>query len=143
MKRLLWIVLLVSLTLIGISACASGDITVTDAWARPAATGQNSAVYFVVKNSTSADEKIVGVGGDAAKMIQTHETMLDADSVASMHHMPEIAVPAGGSIDFEPGGLHVMLMNLNADLKPGDLVTITLHFENHPDMLVEAEVRSP
>ena len=36
------------------------------------------------------------------------------------------SVPAGGSLSLEPGGDHVMLMDLQEPILPGDEVTITL-----------------
>ena len=143
MKRFYLLILSVSMLLVFAACAAGGEIAVSGAWARPAAAGQNSAVYFELENGSSAADRLVGVSGDAAKMIQAHETMIDANNVASMHHMPEISIPAGEVVVFEPGGLHVMMMNLSTDLNPGDVVTITLHFEKHADIVVEAPVREP
>ena len=142
MKRF-YIALVLLVMLLVLSACASDSLTVSDAWARPAAAGQNSAVYFALQNGTGVDHKIIGVQGEAAKMIETHETMIDANNVASMHHRSEIDVPAGETVKFEPGGLHVMMMMLQNDLNPGDTVTITLRFEDHADLEITAEVREP
>jgi copper(I)-binding protein len=46
-------------------------------------------------------------------------------------------------VEFEPGGLHVMLVNLSRDLKSGDQFKITLNFQNAGDMALDAEVMEP
>ena len=142
-KSLLRILLLAAGLLLVFSGCSSDSIQVSGAWARTATVGQNTAVYFELKNSTSADDTLIGVDGEIAKKVETHETTVDANNVASMKHMPSISVPADSTIAFEPGGLHVMMMSLDTDLNPGDSVTITLHFENNADLVIIAEVREP
>ena len=40
----------------------------------------------------------------------------------------QVPVPAGATVSFEPGGLHVMVMGLTTDLQEGDEVDFTLTF---------------
>ncbi len=135
--------IIVIVLLFVLSGCSPGALSTSDAWVRPASAGQNSALYFVLSNDSSKDDVLRGVEGDIAASFETHETMIDTNNVASMHHMMAIEVPANSKVTFEPGGLHVMLVELNADLVPGDSVSVTLQFENHGDLLVVAEVREP
>lgn len=51
--------------------------------------------------------------------------------------------PAGGAVAFKPGGLHVMLMDLERDLKPGDTFSLTLKFEKAGARSVQVTVRQP
>lgn len=62
-----------------------------------------------------------------------------------MHTVPvsDVEIPAGRSVIFEPGGLHVMLIGLVRPLAVGDGLSITLRFEQAGEILVEAEVREP
>ena len=50
-------------------------------------------------------------------------------------------MPAGGSVTLQPGGLHVMLIDMQKELAPGDKISLTLTFEKAGPMTVEAEVR--
>lgn len=52
-------------------------------------------------------------------------------------------MPARGQAELKPGGYHMMLVNLKGDLNAGDIVKLTLVFENSGEIAVEAEVRSP
>ncbi len=70
-----------------------------------------------------------------------HITMVDANNVMSMHPQATVDIPAGGTVEFKPGGLHVMLIGLKQDLKAGDTYTLTLQFRNAGDVPVTVMVR--
>ena len=58
-----------------------------------------------------------------------------------MRQVKQIDIPAHGDTVLQPGGLHVMLIGLKGELKPGDNVAVTLVFEDGSKKLVEAQVR--
>ena len=59
-----------------------------------------------------------------------------------MRQVEKIDIPAGSATKLEPGGLHVMLIGLVQDLKPGDEVSITLTFEDGSKTTIVAPVRN-
>jgi len=135
-----------------LSACAgdggespnagSGALSVREPWARPAKTGANSAVYFVIDNGGEADT-LLGVECDAAMMVQVHMTTTDANGNSSMVHQESVPVLEKQKVNFEPGGLHVMLMSLKSDLEPGQMLPVTLQFEKAGEIQITAAVREP
>ena len=52
-----------------------------------------------------------------------------------------VEIPAGGEVSFEPGGYHVMLLDLAEPLAVGDSLSLVLTFEEAGDVEIEAEVR--
>lgn len=120
-----------------------GGFAVRDAWARTGQAGGNSAVYFVVDNRTSEDDALLGAACDAAMMTQVHETSIDASGTASMHEQASVSTAAHRQTAFQPGGLHVMLMDLKQDLTAGDSLVVTLTFEKAGQIEIEAQVREP
>jgi copper(I)-binding protein len=52
----------------------------------------------------------------------------------------QIDIPAGETVALEPGGLHVMCIDRQADLTPGDRVSISLSFTRAGEIVVEAEI---
>ena len=62
-------------------------------------------------------------------MVQLHRTEIDTDARASMKAQDRIELATGQKIVFEPGGYHIMLMNLTHPLAPGDTFELTLLFE--------------
>lgn len=59
----------------------------------------------------------------------------------TMQEVDELVIPAGETVVLEPGGYHIMLMDLAEPLKTGDTFEVTLTFSNGGDMVVEVEVR--
>ena len=66
---------------------------------------------------------------------------MDANGVMKMTPQERVDVPARGQVSFKPGGLHVMLIGLRQELKPGDKFPVTLRFEKAGDRTIEAVVR--
>ncbi|GAA3544306.1 hypothetical protein AFL01nite_16860 [Aeromicrobium flavum] len=102
---------------------ASG-VAAANAWVK--ATDMNmSAAFMVVSNSAEEDATIVGVTTDLTDTAELHET---ADG--TMRPVESLTVPAGGSLMLEPGGNHLMLMELTEAIDPGQEVTFTLEFDD-------------
>lgn len=140
MKRYLLFILL---AVVSLNACtpASGTLTISDAWARPAAAGDNGAVYFSIENGTVTDDMLLAASIDTAEVAEVHMSMQSDQGVMSMQMQEAVQVPAGEDIPFKPGGLHIMLVDLKQDLKVGDTFTLTLHFEKAGEITVQVEVK--
>jgi copper(I)-binding protein len=116
-------------------------IMVMEPWSRPSPMiGGNGAVYMILMNEGGSADLLVSLETDVAEVVELHETKMEGD-VMKMGPIPNIQVPAGGSAKLEPGGKHVMLINLKQELTPGDKIPLTLHFEKSGLITVEAEVR--
>ena len=58
-----------------------------------------------------------------------------------MSPVDRIEIPAGGQTKLEPGGFHIMLMNLAAPLENGSTIKVTLTFETAAPQTVDVDVR--
>jgi len=142
MKRLAPLALCVVAIVLSLSACASNQpLAIKDVWARPGIAGGNSAVYMTI-TSDQADKVLSAKSGVAAQA-ELHMTKMDQSGTMVMHHQDSIAIPAGGKVEFKPGGLHVMLTNLGRDLKAGDAFSLTLRFQNAGEMALQVKVQEP
>jgi hypothetical protein len=136
----------VVLAALALAACGgsggtTGGITVSDAWARTSPMMDRAgAAYMILQNSGAAEDKLLSAESDVAQTIELHETK-EMNGMMSMSPVPNIPVPAGGKTELKPGGLHVMLIGLNRELKAGDKVQLTLNFEKAGKVPVTAEVK--
>lgn len=114
----------------------------------PDGTGSATEIHETVP----ADEDTSMHAGDDESMTDDADGMGDADHGAgdsdgskmmTMRPVDGVDVPAGGQVTFEPGGFHVMVMDLNDALAGGDQLPVTLTFERAGDISVTAEVREP
>ncbi len=134
--------IIVAMLLVGLTACTTkptSELDTYNCWTRPAVMGVGTAaVYFTIVNNGGTSDVLTDVSSDAAESVRLHETQMEGD-IMSMVPVLRIEVPAKGSTDLKPGGFHMMLVGLKRDLNPGDMVSVTLHFEKSDDMTVEAE----
>lgn len=145
MKKFLFIIL--ATMMIALSACqgaqTSTQLTVKDAWARSALQGNPTAIYFVINNPTDEEDVLLTASTDASMMTELHMSSMDASGVMKMTPQENVPVPAKSEVIFKQGGLHVMLMNIKKDLKPGDTVKLTLNFEKAGQIVLDVPVKTP
>lgn len=130
---------------LGLAGCAAAatpgpSITVTGAWVRPALEGNPTAVYMTIHNSADVEDRLMSITVAVAASAEVHETVREGDLVRMVPRQ-RLPIPAGGEVRLEPGGTHVMLMNLGDALEIGDSVAMTLAFEHAGTVVVNAPVQ--
>ena len=118
-----------------------GILSVIDVRARPAPLeGGNGATFLTVLNGLDTAVRLISVQGDVANFIELHETTND-NGVMKMEPHPEgFEIPAGGVLQLQPGGKHVMLLGLVKPLQSGDSFDLTLNFEGSDAVTVTVPV---
>jgi len=114
---------------------------ITDARARPAIEQGAGAVYFTLRNGYDRPDTLISARSPAAGDVQIHESYLTGDGLSGMRQMQRIVIPAQSSLPFQPGGLHVMLLNLNRDTEPGDSLRLVLYFAHLDSLPIQVPVR--
>jgi len=116
-------------------------VTISNAWARPGFEGGNSAVYFVIENSGDQSDSLLSATATVAAFVELHESKMDSNGMMKMQKQDRVNAPGKDQIAFQPGGLHVMLINLTQELNVGDRFNLTLTFEGAGQVPVDVEVR--
>ncbi|MFN8157034.1 MAG: copper chaperone PCu(A)C [Candidatus Nanopelagicales bacterium] len=122
------------------SSSATGTITAKDPWVKTAASGMTAAFVTLVNDSGSEDV-LVSAASSAAGMVQLHEMVMQDGQMVMQEKKGGIPVPAKGEAVLEPGGNHIMLMELKAPIKVGEKVAITLTFSSGATVQIEAAAR--
>jgi periplasmic copper chaperone A len=118
---------------------ATLGIVVTNAWARATPPGATTgAVYISLENRGDAPDRLVKITSPAAGSAMVHETT-EQDGVNKMREGGGGLAP-GATLQMDPGGTHIMLMDLAMPLKEGETVSVTLDFENAEDVTIEAKI---
>ena len=116
-------------------------LTVERAWVRampPSA--HNTAAYFVLKNNGDANIVITGASSDSAKEAQIHHSR-HIDGYTRMERLESVALGPGETVEFTPGGIHLMLLGLEQMPAVGSTVTLCLILISGPAICVDAPVR--
>lgn len=120
---------------------AADDVEVIDPWAREIPPNMTtSAGFLTLKNNGSVEHKLVGAESPVTGMVELH-THINDQGVMRMRPVENMPIPAGGTTELKPGGLHLMLMMLKKPIKAGDKLPITLVFEDGSRKEIQAEVR--
>ncbi|MFD7526158.1 copper chaperone PCu(A)C [Streptomyces sp. NPDC059849] len=129
------VALTTGLTLVG---CSSSDgepeLKVTGAF-MPQPVSDMAAGFLVVKNSGGASDRLTSVTSSISDNVTIHETKNQ-----TMRMVTSFDVPAGGELDLERGGNHIMFMKLKQQPKQGEKVSVQLHFEKADPIEVDLPV---
>jgi len=119
----------------------TSEITVNNVWIRPGEVdGPPTAAYMVIQNTGDGTDRLLSISADFSNTLEVHETQV-TDGVARM--VPQgnsIEIPADSIVEFQQGGLHVMIMQLSDDLTAGQEVELMLTFENAGESVIPAIV---
>jgi periplasmic copper chaperone A len=107
-----------------------GDITIASAWTRATPGGAKVAGgYLKLTNNGTAADKLLGATTDIAGRVEVHEMAMDGNVMRMRPLNAGLEIKPGQTIEFSPGGFHIMFMNLKRQLKQGETIKATLKFE--------------
>ncbi|MFD1913415.1 copper chaperone PCu(A)C [Halodurantibacterium flavum] len=121
---------------------AHDGMAVRDAYARVTMpTAPTAAAFMVIENHRAIDDRLIAVRSDAAERVELHTHQQDDAGVMRMIELEDgIAIHAGGEHALVRGGDHLMFLGLTRPLSDGDIVHVTLTFEQSGDLEVEIPV---
>jgi hypothetical protein len=122
----------------------AANVSVSDAWARATMPGQKVSGAYM-KLTSDVDAKLVAASSPAVPRVEVHEMKMDGD-VMRMREVKAIDLPKGKTVSLEPGGYHIMLMNLPKPIAAGEVIPLTLVIESggkKQSVEVKAEARAP
>ena len=108
----------------------AGGLKISAPWAR--ATPKGASVgggYMKITNTGTAPDRLVGGSTDISSRFEIHEMSMD-NGVMKMRPVANgIEIKPGQTVEFKPGGYHVMFVGLKGALDQGQHVKATLEFE--------------
>lgn len=117
-------------------------LEISHAWIRaPLPSAGIAGGYLQLHNPGTADDRLVAIRSDAIERVEIHG-MRQEDGVLRMRPYPEgVALPAGETVAFVPGGNHLMLIHPGESVVAGAQVTATLTFAHAAEQPVVFDVR--
>jgi copper(I)-binding protein len=129
------------IALFSMSAFA-GNLALSNAWIRYLPAGVPAAGYFTLSNHGDHPVTLKGVRSAAFSMVMLHRSVQE-NGVSKMLPVDSVEVPAGGTLEFKPGGYHLMLMSPTSKITPGDEIPLTLEFTDDETLTGNFAVRGP
>ncbi len=116
-----YLVLFVALIVAACSSEPGPPLSISDVIVKRPMPGMHmSAGYFTLTNNSQEAIVITGVRSPQFGSVEMHESVVE-DGVARMVELDDLALPPGATVEFIPGGKHLMLMRPAEDL---DQVTL-------------------
>lgn len=143
------------LPMTALAACSSGTnttaenaspspsgcpITVSDAWVKAAENGMTAA-FATLHNDSGAQVQLTAAATPASPMVELHEVVMNNGEMVMKEAAGGLTVPASGDLKLEPGGFHIMLMDLPKPIVAGDEVAFTLTCASGATVGFDAQVK--
>ncbi len=140
MKRLIVLSTTILTLLLSVHLSAS-ELVIKHPYARatpPHAT--TSAVFLKLENSSKVERTIISATTPAAEKVELHTHVMEGD-VMKMRQVKNIKIPATATTELKPGGLHIMLFELQQQFKEGREIEVSLHFANGDTQTFTAKIK--
>lgn len=125
------------------AAGVADGITVVEPYVRLAPpNAPATGAFMVIRNGGGKEARLVKASNPLSKLTELH-THLNENGMMKMRQVDAIPVPAGGEAVLAPGGLHVMMIDLKAPLKDGQMVPLTLVFDDGSSKQLDVPVKNP
>lgn len=140
---------------LAVAACGgTSAIDVDGAWARTSPMMTSAGAVYMEITATDTDSIIAAsVDSSIAGTVELHEVVAadggddmgdmdegDMGGEMTMQQVNAIDLPADETVTLEPGGYHIMLLDLVDPLETGQTFEVTLQFSTADDLTVEVEV---
>ena len=115
-----------------------GELEIVHPYTRPTPPkAPVSGGYLTIRNTGAEDDRLIGGSAPFAGKVEVHEMKMEGDVMKMREIAGGLVIPAGGEVTLEPGGLHIMFMQLNEQIKEGKSYAATLQFEKSGSVEVE------
>ena len=139
-------ILALLLCLIAVSALAApaqtSDIEAIQPWVRVTPGQRTGALYMTLHNGGADTDRLVGVSTPMAQRAELHASV-EEGTVVRMQKIDGIELSPGGSVPLQSGAVHIMLVGLDPNVKPGASMPVTLRFQRAGDIVISAPVLAP
>ncbi len=92
-----------------------------------------------IENQGKEADRLVSASSPVAGVVEIHEMAMDG-GMMKMRAVKGIDLTPGATVEFRPGGYHVMLEELKQPLKQGDQIPVLLTFEKAGTVEIKVKV---
>jgi copper(I)-binding protein len=117
-----------------------GNLVIGHPWSRPTVSGMPTGVaYLSITNNGLQQDTLIGASTPAAERVEFHRTSIEA-GMARMRPAGALIVAPNATVTAEPGGLHLMLVELKSPLVAGTSVPLVLQFKSAGRITVQLKI---
>lgn len=98
--------------------------------------------FLTIANGSEADDRLIAASSAIAGRMEIHEMVMDGDVMAMRALEEGLPIRAGQTVALQPGGYHLMFMDLTGPLVEGETVDVTLTFEDAGQITVPLSIQA-
>ena len=118
-----------------------GSLEIIGPWSRATPKGASTAIgYMTIKNNGTTPDRLIGGSVDFASSFQSHSMTME-NGISKMRELKSVDIGPGQTIEFKPGGFHVMFVGVKHPLSEGEHVKGTLIFEHAGTVQIDYDVQ--
>ena len=116
-------------------------LVLSDFWIKKVIPNNNiTAGYVKIENKNEKSERLISVEADFSKRIELHD-MYVKNNIMIMKHLEEgVLIKSKSQLDFKPGSLHIMFIDLTKSLKKTKLQKVKFNFKNAGSIVVNMPI---
>src|SRR5207253_5093281 len=120
----------------------SGSLRIDHAYARATPPGARTAVvYLTIANNGRDAERLLRASSPAAQSVEMHQMSMEK-GMMRMRAVAALDIAPATSVALQPGGYHLMLLELARQLKQGETFPLTLVFHHAGSIRIEVPVEA-
>lgn len=125
------------------SAEQAAGVQVRQAFASATMPGApTGAAYMQIFNPGRSQVVLKSATSPVAERVEFHSMSMEGNIMRMREITGGIPIPPGGTVNFVPGGMHIMLVGLKQRLSPGASVPMTLSFTGAPQVTLQVPVQA-
>lgn len=118
------------------------NVEVDRCWVRLLPGNLPAAAYFELKNNSGKELVLNAIKTQSYASAIMHENVRK-QGMATMESLDKVSITANGSLSFSVNTYHIMLENKQADIKPGDFISLQFYFQDTGMKTVQCKVNPP
>jgi hypothetical protein len=120
-----------------------GPLKIDHPWSRATPHGaQVAGGYLMIENRGAEADRLVRITSEISGRVEIHEMSVQGGIMKMRPLALGLEIKPGATAKLEPGGFHVMFMNLKRPLKQGEKFKSTLVFEKAGTVEIEFNVEA-
>ena len=116
-------------------------LVLSDFWIKKVIANNNiTAGYIKIENKNEKNERLISVESDFSKRIEIHD-MYIKNNIMIMKHLEEgVLIKSKSKLDFKPGSLHIMFIDLTKSPKKTSYQKVKFNFENAGSIIINMPI---
>ena len=125
-----------------INSVLAHEVIMHDGYVRETIPGtQVSSAYMTIDNHSEKAITLIGASTNVSQRVEIHEHIVN-DGMMRMQQRQSLTIQAQSEVVLQPSGFHLMIFDLKQPLKQDDTISLTLHFSQQDDLVIQLPVHS-